>query len=53
MHEEILDILDSVREKTIKTGILCMDDYKNYMDKLLETIPIGYQRFYKDLSIDY
>lgn len=53
MHEEILDILDSVREKAIKTGILCMDDYKNYMDKLLETIPIGYQRFYKDLSIDY
>lgn len=50
-YNEAFIILDSVRDKIIKTGKLYRAEYQYYLNKIVANIPKEYQRFYTDLSV--
>ena len=50
-YDKTFAILDSVRDKLIKTGKLYMLEYQAYLDRIIANIPREYQRFYRDLSV--
>ena len=50
-YDKAFAILDSVRDKLIKTGKLYSLEYKAYLDRIIANIPKGYKRFYRDLSV--
>lgn len=44
------DLLDMIRAAYLRTGKLPKDTYAQYMDRVLQTTPIEYRRFYLELS---
>ena len=50
-YNDAFIILDSVRDKIIKTGKLYRAEYQYYLDKIVANVPKEYQRFYTDLSV--
>lgn len=50
-YNDAFIILDSVRDKIIKTGKLYRAEYQYYLNKIVANIPKEYQRFYTDLSV--
>ena len=47
---EIYSLLDSVRTEFINTGKLNAENYRRYLDRILEITPTAYRKFYQELS---
>lgn len=50
-YDEAFAILDSCRNEIISTGVLDADRYKEYLNRIVESVPSEYRRFYFDLSV--
>ena len=50
-YDEAFAILDSCRNEIISTGVLDADRYKEYLNRIVESVPAEYRRFYYDLSV--
>jgi hypothetical protein len=47
---EIYELFDSIRSEYIRHGTYNAEQYKRYLDRILEVTPNSYRRFYQELS---
>lgn len=50
-YDRAFSLLDVVREKIIRNGEFCKEEYQQYLNMILANTPLSYQRFYINLSI--